>query len=147
MKILKRVTSIFLCTMLILMVSPLITQAANSSWWRTTISFRGDSSISDSFYCEKGAITCDYQILQNTVKPINNVTFILQTRDKNNQFIWNDRETKTISMDSYNSITKGSIIFNKYKGSIDKICRVVVMADNPMNSGYANVSYYGNAPF
>ncbi|MBA4686328.1 MAG: hypothetical protein H2184_04175 [Candidatus Galacturonibacter soehngenii] len=147
MKNLKRVTSIFLCTMLILMVSPLITQAANSSWWRTTISFRGDSSISDSFYCEKGAITCDYQILQNTVKPINNVTFILQTRDKNNQFIWNDRETKTISMDSYNSITKGSIIFNKYKGSIDKICRVVVMADNPMNSGYANVSYYGNAPF
>lgn len=147
MKNLKRVTSIFLCTMLILMVSPLITQAANSSWWRTTISFRGDSSISDGFYVEKGAITCDYQILQNTVKPINSVTFILQTRDKNNQFIWNDREIKTISMDSNNSITKGSIVFNKYKGSIDKICRVVVMADNPMNSGYANVSYYGNAPF
>lgn len=149
MKNLRRVTSIFLCVMLVLMISPLIIQAAggNSSWWRTTVSFRGDESVSDSFYCEKGAITCEYQISQNTIKPINNVTFVLQTRDKYNQFIWNNLETKTISMDSNNQITKGTIIFNKYKGRIDEICRVVVRPDNSMNAGYANISYYGNYPF
>lgn len=139
----KKLISVFMCIML-LMANSFTTQAATTSkWWSTVLkcSSSNTDSVSDLFYCEKGAITCTYEIMPSTVRNITEATFILQERDDKNSFIWNDVESVTINI-SYPT-TKGSVIFNKSKKKINKTCRVIFRVDKPVSAGYSTISYYG----
>lgn len=139
MNTLKKVVSVFMCALLLFMASPITTNASDSTWDSAFIvATNNDEAYSNSFYCEKGAISCDYFIEPNSKSPIFDATFTLR------EFIngqMSDVEKVTVPIDMTKTRNEGIIFFNKSKSKIGKICEIKFESDKPVKAVGAEIQY------
>ncbi|MBE5978984.1 MAG: hypothetical protein E7249_07585 [Paenibacillaceae bacterium] len=139
MKTFKKVVSVFMCALMLFMAIPITTNASDSTWSSVFIvATNNDEAYSNSFYCEKGAISCDYFIEPNSKSPIFDATFTLR------EFIngqMRDVEKVTVSIDMTKDRNKGIIFFNKSKSKIGKRCEIKFESDKPVKAVGAEIQY------
>lgn len=142
MKILKKVVSVFLCALLLFMAIPVTANASDDSKWTNAFIVETNRSLgySNSFYCEKGAISCDYNIDPLSDYPIFDATFTLQEYIDGQT---RDVEKITVSVDMSKTRNSGIIYFNKSKQKIGKYCNVKFESDKPVKMIGAKIQYFG----
>lgn len=142
MKTLKKVVGVFMCALLLFMAIPITANASDDSKWNYAhiVETNRRSGDSNSFYCEKGAISCDYVIDPLSDYPIFDATFTLQ------EFInGEDRDIEkiTVSIDMSKTRNSGIIYFNKSKQKIGKYCTIKFESDKPVKLVGARIQYFG----
>lgn len=141
MKTLKKVVSVFMCALLLFMAVPITTNASDSTWTNAYIVETNKSSgVSNSFYCEKGAISCDYFIEPLSDFPIFDATFTLQEFSNGN---YRDVEKITVTIDMSKNRNEGIVFFNKSKQKIGKFCTIKFESDKPVKRVGAKIQYFG----
>jgi hypothetical protein len=143
MKKIKKVFSIFMCAMMVMvfMMEPLESNAA-SSW---IYKYINESNVSDAwsiFYHDEGSISCEYEITPSSYYPIFDAKFILWESEIGEEG-WHKVEQRTIDI-QYPNTCKGTLFFNKNRKYKNNVFKITFECEKRVSKIYARIQVYGS---